>query len=235
MKLYVDKSNNPNLDPAVAEAVKKDKDAGIAAKIVVRGYFPNQHAHLKDYGLDSGDLLNMYDVFLGTTNMPEKVVHYRYNPEIDKTQYHLEGTDFALARAKRDGVDYGRTMIDIDLFGEQPLGQVSMLNYLDRREENVVSDIWDWRGFRSATRYYTTYGGLTHITFYNGEGRVGAQSSFMWQHLEGKTQNEWPVVQTSFEIMDYDGEHRWFDSEQTAFDYFLSNEVKKYDAELIMS
>ncbi|WP_054654149.1 hypothetical protein [Secundilactobacillus silagei] len=52
--------------------LKKEKDAGHPAKIVVRGYFPNQHAHLKDYGLDSGDLLNMYDVFLGTVDMPEK-------------------------------------------------------------------------------------------------------------------------------------------------------------------
>lgn len=107
-----------------------------------------------------------------------------------------------MAQARRFGTTYGRNVIDIDSFPGNPGGTTSMLHYVDRNDNTAVTDIWDWRGFKSATRYYQTTGNVSNIIFYTPTGDIAARASFMWQHLEGKPNTEWPLVQTSLEVLD---------------------------------
>ena len=230
MNLYLDNSNLPTLDPNIAAQVKTDRENGVDAKQVVRGYYPDQHMHLANHGLPDDALLNMYDVFQKATDVETKTVHYRHNPQIDKARYHLDGLDWGMAQARRFGTTYGRNVIDVDLFN--PGGTTSMLHYIDRGDNTAVTDIWDWRGFKSATRYYQTTGNVSNIIFYTPTGDIAARASFMWQHLEGKPNNEWPLVQTSLEVLDYDGEHLWFESEMHAWEYFVQHEQQKRNAAL---
>jgi hypothetical protein len=232
MNLYLDNSNLPTLDPNIAAQVKADRDNGIDAKQVVRGYYPDQHMHLGNHGLKDDALLNMYDVFQKATDVEAKTVHYRHNPQIDKARYHLDGLDWGMAQARRSGTTYGRNVIDIDLFPGNPGGTTSMLHYIDRSDNTAATDIWDWRGFKSATRYYQTTGNVSNIIFYTPTGDIAARASFMWQHLEGKPNTEWPLVQTSLEVLDYDGEHLWFESEMHAWEYFVQHEQQKRNAAL---
>lgn len=232
MNLYLDNSNLPTLDPNIAAQVKADRDNGVDAKQVVRGYYPDQHMHLANHGLPDDALLNMYDVFQKATDVETKTVHYRHNPQIDKARYHLDGLDWGMAQARRFGTTYGRNVIDIDLFPGNPGGTTSMLHYVDRNDNTAVTDIWDWRGFKSATRYYQTTGNVSNIIFYTPTGDIAARASFMWQHLEGKPNTEWPLVQTSLEVLDYDGEHLWFESEMHAREYFVQHEQQKRNAAL---
>ncbi|WP_411130822.1 glycosyl transferase [Weissella confusa] len=232
MNLYLDNSNLPTLDPNIAAQVKADRDNGVDAKQVVRGYYPDQHMHLANHGLPDDALLNMYDVFQKATDVETKTVHYRHNPQIDKARYHLDGLDWGMAQARRFGTTYGRNVIDIDLFPGNPGGTTSMLHYVDRNDYTAVTDIWDWRGFKSATRYYQTTGNVSNIIFYTPTGDSAARASFMWQHLEGKPNTEWPLVQTSLEVLDYDGEHLWFESEMHAWEYFVQHEQQKRNAAL---
>lgn len=232
MNLYLDNSNLPTLDPNIAAQVKTDRENGVDAKQVVRGYYPDQHMHLANHGLPDDALLNMYDVFQKATDVETKTVHYRHNPQIDKARYHLDGLDWGMAQARRFGTTYGRNVIDIDLFPGNPGGTTSMLHYVDRNDNTAVTDIWDWRGFKSATRYYQTTGNVSNIIFYTPTGDIAARVSFMWQHLEGKPNTEWPLVQTSLEVLDYDGEHLWFESEMHAWEYFVQHEQQKRNAVL---
>lgn len=232
MNLYLDNSNLPTLDPNIAAQVKTDRENGVDAKQVVRGYYPDQHMHLANHGLPDDALLNMYDVFQKATDMEAKTVHYCHNPQIDKARYHLDGLDWGMAQARRFGTTYGRNVIDIDLFPGNPGGTTSMLHYVDRNDNTAVTDIWDWRGFKSATRYYQTTGNVSNIIFYTPTGDIAARASFMWQHLEGKPNTEWPLVQTSLEVLDYDGEHLWFESEMHAWEYFVQHEQQKRNAAL---
>lgn len=232
MNLYLDNSNLPTLDPNIAAQVKTDRENGVDAKQVVRGYYPDQHMHLANQGLPDDALLNMYDVFQKATDVETKTVHYRHNPQIDKARYHLDGLDWGMAQARRFGTTYGRNVIDIDLFPGNPGGTTSMLHYVDRNDNTAVTDIWDWRGFKSATRYYQTTGNVSNIIFYTPTGDITARASFMWQHLEGKPNTEWPLVQTSLEVLDYDGEHLWFESEMHAWEYFVQHEQQKRNAAL---
>ena len=232
MNLYLDNSNLPTLDPNIAAQVKTDRENGVDAKQVVRGYYPDQHMHLANHGLPDDALLNMYDVFQKATDMEAKTVHYRHNPQIDKARYHLDGLDWGMAQARCFGTTYGRNVIDIDSFPGNPGGTTSMLHYVDRNDNTAVTDIWDWRGFKSATRYYQTTGNVSNIIFYTPTGDIAARASFMWQHLEGKPNTEWPLVQTSLEVLDYDGEHLWFESEMHAWEYFVQHEQQKRNAAL---
>ena len=232
MNLYLDNSNLPTLDPNIAAQVKTDRENGVDAKQVVSGYYPDQHMHLANHGLPDDALLNMYDVFQKATDVETKTVHYRHNPQIDKARYHLDGLDWGMAQARRFGTTYGRNVIDIDLFPGNPGGTTSMLHYVDRNDNTAVTDIWDWRGFKSATRYYQTTGNVSNIIFYPPTGDIAARASFMWQHLEGKPNTEWPLVQTSLEVLDYDGEHLWFESEMHAWEYFVQHEQQKRNAAL---
>lgn len=232
MNLYLDNSNLPTLDPNIAAQVKTDRENGVDVKQVVRGYYPDQHMHLANHGLPDDALLNMYDVFQKATDVETKTVHYRHNPQIDKARYHLDWLDWGMAQARRFGTTYGRNVIDIDLFPGNPVGTTSMLHYVDRNDNTAVTDIWDWRGFKSATRYYQTTGNVSNIIFYTPTGDIAARASFMWQHLEGKPNTEWPLVQTSLEVLDYDGEHLWFESEMHAWEYFVQHEQQKRNAAL---
>lgn len=232
MNLYLDNSNLPTLDPNIAAQVKTDRENGVDAKQVVRGYYPDQHMHLANHGLPDDALLNKYDVFQKATDVETKTVHYRHNPQIDKARYHLDGLDWGMAQARRFGTTYGRNVIDIDLFPGNPGGTTSMLHYVDRNDNTAVTDIWDWRGFKSAMRYYQTTGNVSNIIFYTPTGDIAARASFMWQHLEGKPNTEWPLVQTSLEVLDYDGEHLWFESEMHAWEYFVQHEQQKRNAAL---
>ena len=232
MNLYLDNSNLPTLDPNIAAQVKADRENGVDAKQVVRGYYPDQHKHLGNHGLTDDALLNMYDVFQKATDVEAKTVHYRHNPQIDKARYHLDGLDWGMAQARRFGTTYGRNVIDVDLFPGNPGGTTSMLHYIDRGDNTAVTDIWDWRGFKSATRYYQTTGNVSNIIFYTPTGDIAARASFMWQHLEGKPNNEWPLVQISLEVLDYDGEHLLFESEMHAWEYFVQHEQQKRNAAL---
>lgn len=232
MNLYLANSNLPTLDPNIAAQVKTDRENGVDAKQVVRGYYPDQHMHLANHGLPDDALLNMYDVFQKATDVETKTVHYRHNPQIDKARYHLDGLDWGMAQARRFGTTYGRNVIDIDLFPGNPGGTTSMLHYVDRNDNTAVTDIWDWRGFKSAMRYYQTTGNVSNIIFYTPTGDIAARASFMWQHLEGKPNTEWPLVQTSLEVLDYDGEHLWFESEMHAWEYFVQHEQQKRNAAL---
>lgn len=143
MNLYLDNSNLPTLDPNIAAQVKVDRENGVDAKQVVRGYYPDQHMHLGNHGLTDDALLNMYDVFQKATDVEAKTVHYRHNPQIDKARYHLDGLDWGMAQARRFGTTYGRNVIDIDLFPGNPGGTTSMLHYIDRGDNTAVTDIWD--------------------------------------------------------------------------------------------
>lgn len=232
MNLYLDNSNLPTLDPNIAAQVKTDRENGVDVKQVVRGYYPDQHMHLANHGLPDDALLNMYDVFQKATDVETKTVHYRHNPQIDKARYHLDWLDWGMAQARRFGTTYGRNVIDIDLFPGNPGGTTSMLHYVDRNDNTAVTDILDWRGFKSATRYYQTTGNVSNIIFYTPTGDIAARASFMWQHLEGKPNTEWPLVQTSLEVLDYDGEHLWFESEMHAWEYFVQHEQQKRNAAL---
>ncbi|OJF03373.1 glycosyl transferase [Weissella confusa] len=232
MNLYLDNSNLPTLDPNIAVQVKADRENGVDAKQVVRGYYPDQHMHLANHGLPDDALLNMYDVFQKATDVEAKTVHYRHNPQIDKARYHLDGLDWGMAQARRFGTTYGRNVIDIDLFPGNPGGTTSMLHYVDRNDNTAVTDIWDWRGFKSAMRYYQTTGNVSNIIFYTPTGDIAARASFMWQHLEGKPNTEWPLVQTSLKVLNYDGEHLWFESEMHAWEYFVQHEQQKRNAAL---
>jgi hypothetical protein len=232
VKFFIDDSETGAMNPQlIQQVIAANKSKHDTAYMITRGYFPDQHLHAKAQGLEDKYLINMYDYFLGITDVPEHAVRYRFSDTIDKTRYLLSSEDWGYARARRSGTTYGRIDVEFDNF--MPGDRVSAMHFIDRTESNSVTDLWDWRGFKTATQYFQRNGALSALYFYSDEGDVKARSSFMYQHLPDKPQNEWPVIQTSLEVMDFDGEAHWYENEFDAWNDFLPKLVAKYNAKVM--
>ena len=164
--------------------------------------------------------------------METKTVHYRHNPQIDKARYHgwvglRDGTSASFW-------DNLPVVMSSTLICSQATLAV-------RRQCCTMSTAMITRPLQisgtgvalSQQRYYQTTGNVSNIIFYHATGDIAARASFVWQHLEGKPNTEWPLVQTSLEVLDYDGEHLWFESEMHAWEYFVQHEQQKRSVALI--
>src|SRR5215475_11852577 len=66
---------------------------GVPAKILTRNYNAQLASDVAHVGLSPEDVLNLYDYFQETTDLPLQNADVRYVETIDKKVYHIEGID----------------------------------------------------------------------------------------------------------------------------------------------
>ncbi|MEE6725999.1 glycosyltransferase [Pediococcus acidilactici] len=171
-------------------------------------------------GLDSGQVLNMYDYFQGTTQIPTVPVPVRKFKQLPFDEYQL--------------VDYGPDYYTVDHAGRQlarinilpgTVGLVGDVEYYDRFDNLVSRDNYDWRGFKSSTDYFHPDGSLGARRFLNPAGEVVLENVYM--NVADQLQP------TMWKLIDYHGKDYRFDSQEDLFLFFL-NEIAEQDQEAVM-
>lgn len=136
------------------------------------------------------DVLNMFDYFQHIPNdMPEKTV---LNDEMN-----LPTLDEVSVDANQSQVTDGDRLRREVGYIPETYGHVFYQNYLDDQGNEVERDLWDARGFRSATQYFGRDGLLTFERYYDLNGKpvietyyAGNQADYMQLTrvvLKGKT------------------------------------------------
>ena len=86
-------SLNSGTEFSQMQRYKAFKAAGIPTKIVVRNYNRFLGQTLEANHIDPHDVINMYDFFQGTTDVPRKKQNLRLLKSIPLADYHINGID----------------------------------------------------------------------------------------------------------------------------------------------
>lgn len=163
---------------------------------------------LKKMNIASTDVLNMFDYFQHIpSDMPEKSV---LNDEMN-----LPTLDEVSVDANQSQVTDGDRLRRQVGYIPETYGRVFYQNYLDDQGNEVERDLWDARGFRSATQYFGRDGLLTFERYYDLHGK----SVIEIYYLGNKADNMRPsrVVLKGEGIL----KDREFDDLDGLFTYFL--------------
>lgn len=188
---------------------KAMKAAGEKVKIVLRNYNRLLGQVLETYGLQPDDVVNMYDFFQGTTNVPRKKQNLRLVKSIPLTDYHITGVDSNHSLIQ----EQGKTLATIHVM---PLtrGLIGDIQYDDDRGHKVVGEFWDWRGFKSMMENYHPDGSVATQRYLRQDGSTAIEVTHMYINKH--------VRPTMWKLYDYFGHNYVFDTEDQMFAFFLN-------------
>ncbi|MBW1605264.1 glycosyltransferase [Lactobacillus sp. Sy-1] len=182
-----------------------------SSKIVTRNYNQGLHQEIEKYGLDSDDVLNMYDYFQNVTDVPHKHAFLRYSDMVDKNEYKIDGVDNNKSYIEQKG----KVVAQVNIF-PLTVGEIGTVDYYDRFGNTSSRDVWDGRGFRSKTQYLHPDGQVGHEILFDYKGNAVMEITHM--NINGQ------VHPTMFKLLNYKGHNRRFNTEDELFEFFL-NEI----------
>lgn len=186
--------------------------------LVTKHYDTNAYTMQKQYGI-LGRVINMYDYFQGTIDVPVKDLHVRLSNVFDLSKVKIVGLN-----PNKSDIYYNGTRIaqvDIAPLTVQIIGNVTWFNTIG---EPISRDMYDRRGFKSSTQYFHIDGSLGHQIIYNLEGKPVIEIIMM-------SVNKKPQL-TGYKLLNYDGADYLFANEDELWKFFKSeleseNEVAK--------
>lgn len=191
------------------QRLKAFKKAGIPAKIVLRNYNRILGQVLEDNGLDQDDVVNMYDFFQGTTNVPRKKQNLRLVKSIPLTDYHITGIDNNHSVIQ----DGGKTIANIHVM-PRTVGLIGDIQYLDDLGHKAVGEFWDWRGFKSMVEEYHPEGTVATQRYLKQDGTTAIEVTHMYINHK--------VLPSMYKLYNYYGHNYVFDTENQFFTFFLN-------------
>ncbi|MHA8110169.1 glycosyltransferase [Lactobacillaceae bacterium Melli_B4] len=181
------------------------------SKIVTRNYNQGLHQEIEKYGLESSDVLNMYDYFQNVTDVPHQHAFLRYSDMVDKNEYKIDGVDNNKSYIEQKG----RVVAQVNIF-PLTVGEIGTVDYYDRFGNVSSRDVWDGRGFRSKTQYLHPDGQVGHEILFDHDGEPVMEITHM--NINGQ------VHPTMFKLLNYKGRNWRFNTEDDLFEFFL-NEI----------
>lgn len=183
------------------------------AAYVTRDYNRLLNRDATAIGLGADEVLNMYDYFQGTTNVPRKEQHLRLLPQLALDQYHIVGHGPNYSTIEDEGRVIGRINVM-----PATVGLVNDITYYDRADNMTVRENFDWRGFKSSVDYFHPDGQLAVQSFLNLAGEPVLEVTHM--NVNGQ------LLPSMYKLKNYLGHDYRFNSEEQLFLFFL-NEITR--------
>jgi poly(glycerol-phosphate) alpha-glucosyltransferase len=213
---------NSGTEHSQAKRVQMFNAMGDKAQYVTRNYNRFLARDTEAIGLMPADVINMYDYFQGTTNVPRTELPLRLLPQIPLDEYHIEG----------HGPNYstinhvGRELARINVM-PATVGLTNDINYFDRYENTTARENYDWRGFMSSVDYFHPNGQLAVQKFLNLDGEVVLE--IMHMNINGE------LRPTMWKLLNYKGKNFRFNTEDQLFLFFLNELTQANPGSVVVS
>ena len=188
---------------------------GMTTKLITKNYNRFATRDMKDHGIDSKMVINMYDYFQGVSDIPIKKQNLRYLSSMPLDYYHIVGIDNNSTNINLDGKTKGTINVM-----PGTVGLVGDIDYKDSLGQSAVRKYFDWRGFCSMVETYHPNGEIAHQSYLNSDGIPVIEIVFMYINEE--------VRPTMWKLLNYMGKDYQFDTENQLFTFFL-NEVNIHE------
>ncbi|EHM01626.1 glycosyltransferase, group 1 family protein [Lentilactobacillus parafarraginis F0439] len=201
------KALNSSVEHAEFKRLALFKHERVNAKIVTRDYDNLGHLNAATFGLNQDDVLNMYDYFQGTTDVTEKTTSFKTLKVPIRYQLHY-GSDVTQA------FDGGRLAFEIHHTPGR-VGEIASVDHFDAFGHVVKRDLWDSRGFKSATQFLDFDGDPHTEILYHQDGTRALERFYeVTDDHQGK-------VLFNFHLINYRGNDYYFNTEDDLFTFFL--------------
>lgn len=212
---------NSGIEHSEVKRLKMFKDANINAKLITRNYDPLLSLYRKTNGLNSDQILNMFDYFQNVVDVKP------VGPNLPKIDILNLPSDYIIdPGADVSKVYNGDEQVMSVYFAPGTYGQLYKIDYYDSFGKTIQSTFWDFRGFKSRDQFFGTNGELISQLTYDLKGNVVVK-----EYFSSNDQNQSYI--TLIELMNYHQEHRFFNDYDELFTFFL-DEVARNDNNAIM-
>ncbi|BDZ31449.1 glycosyltransferase [Lactiplantibacillus brownii] len=207
---------NSSVEHSAMQRVKLFNHYRTPAQIVTKAYDRLLHQTLQKFNVPDQHVLNMFDYFQQATAVAPVV-------------RHTEDLHLPVAYAVEVGNNFSRVFNGDDLvenvgFIPGTIGRVFYQEYLDNQGNRLSTDLWDWRGFKSATQYFGQNGKLVMERYYTPAGET-----VMEQYFVANTAGE-PLASRIL-LENYQGQaERFFQNTTQLFNFFIA-ELSRLDPE----
>jgi len=208
---------NSSVEHTAMNRVKLFNHYKAPAKIVTKIYDRLLHRTIGDFGVTDDQVVNMFDYFQGVTEYTDVKVMTADSIHIPIEYEVTVGANFS-------GVADGDRLVGNVGFIPGTIGRVFYQEFFDPQGNRIGTDLWDWRGFKSATQYFGQNGKLILQRYYTPAGQTVLEEYYA-QDTEGKP------LPSRMILKDYHGEgDRFFQNTDDLFSFFL-NELSNQDSE----
>lgn len=188
------------------------------AKIVTKTYDRLLHRTIHDFGVQDNEIVNMFDFFQEVSDLAEAKVVRTDDLQLPNESEVMVGANFSQVF---DG-DIKTSNVG---FIPGTVGRVFYQEFLDSQSNIIETNLWDWRGFKSATQYFGQNGKLILERFYTPTGKIVMEEFFV------PDTNGNPLASRII-LKDYRGKgDMFFQNTDDLFTFFLG-ELGKQDPEM---
>ncbi|WP_367294749.1 accessory Sec system glycosyltransferase Asp1 [Levilactobacillus yonginensis] len=208
---------NSSVEHTAMKRVKLFNHYKTPAKIVTKIYDRLLHQTIKKFDVDDSEILNMFDYFQEATALSADKFLTTEDMNIP-IEYEINvGANFS-------GIFNGDRLVENVGFIPGTIGRVFYQEFFDQQGNRVGTDLWDWRGFKSATQYFGQNGQLISQRYYNVSGATVLEEYFA-PDTEGKPLSSRLILKNYRDKGDL-----FFQNVDDLFVFFL-NELSKQDAD----
>ncbi|TYC50567.1 glycosyltransferase [Weissella muntiaci] len=207
---------NSGIEHAEFHRVRMFDSIGEKTAIVTRNY-DNLHEQKRiRYGLPVGSILNMFDYFQGVTDVLDPGDDFLTLEDLNlPADYNIK-----TGANKHVVFEGSRTVMEI-IIVPGTFGRIKQIDYFDKYDRLVSSDLFDFRGFKSRTLYFDKDSRLLHQVSYDINGNVVVEEFF------SRTESDQATL-SLIHLVDYENHELYFNNYDDMFVFFL-NELNAKD------
>ncbi|MFC6288888.1 accessory Sec system glycosyltransferase Asp1 [Levilactobacillus angrenensis] len=178
------------------------------AQIVTKTYDRLLHQTIGTFNLADDEIVNMFDFFQHATDVPTQVLH--------TDDLNLPLASEVTVGANFSQVFEGDRQTSNVGFIPGTIGRVFYQEFFDGLGNVIETNLWDWRGFKSATQYFGQNGKLILERYYTPTGAIAMEQFFV------PDTNGQPLASRII-LKDYQGRgDLFFQNTDDLFAFFLS-------------
>ncbi|MFB9769701.1 accessory Sec system glycosyltransferase Asp1 [Lactiplantibacillus modestisalitolerans] len=207
---------NSSVEHAAINRVQLFAHQHVPAKIVTKIYDRLLMQTINQFDLQPAQVVNMFDYFQGTQAVPAKVMRTE--------SLHLPAEYQVMIGANYSQVFNGDDLVTNVGFIPGTIGRVFYQEFFDNQGNLLSTDLWDWRGFKSATQYFGQNGKLIMTRYYNLAGQVVLEEYFV-------PDTKGAPLTSRIILKNYAGvAERFFQNTDDLFNFFIA-ELSRQDSE----
>lgn len=201
------------------DTIKKLRHKLDKGKIVTRFYEPQAYTYQKQNDV-VGKVINMYDYFQNTVNVPIKDLHVRLSGIFPLDTFNIVGIN----NNQSDIYYHGRKIAEVAI-APLTVQLIGTVTFLDSDGVPTSKDLYDRRGFLSSTQYFDQNGNFGHQIMYDENKNPKMEIIVMHD-------NNHEIKTTGIKLLNYHGADYLFDSEDSLWQFYTKeinaqNEIKE--------
>lgn len=142
------------------------------AKILTKNYDRLIHQTIKKFGIADNEIVNMFDFFQGVADLDQEKFMRTDDLKLPVESEVTVGANFSQ-------VADGDTATSNVGFIPGTVGRVFYQEFFDDQSNVIETNLWDWRGFKSATQYFGQNGKLILQRYYTPAGKTVLEQYFV--------------------------------------------------------